>query len=40
MGSEDHHVYFKNSTWGITLLTMYVNDILLAANNLEMIEAT
>jgi len=33
MGSEDHHVYVKSSTWGIMFLTMYVNDILLVGNN-------
>jgi len=40
MVSEDHHVYVKNLTWGIMFLMMYVNDILLAGNNLELIETT
>ena len=40
MVSEDHCVYVKRSTGGIMFLTLYVDDILLAGNNLEMIEAT
>jgi len=27
-------------TWGIIFLTMYINDILLVRNNLELIETT
>jgi len=33
-------VYVKKTNQGIIFLTLYVNDILLAGNNLEMIEAT
>jgi len=33
-------MYVKRSTRGIMFLTLYVDDILLAGNNLEMIEAT
>ena len=33
-------MYVKISTWGIVFLTLYIDDILLAGNNLEMIEAT
>ena len=40
MVSEDHCVYVKRSTGGVMFLTPYVDDILLAGNNLEMIEAT
>jgi len=40
MVSEDHRVYVKRSTGGIIFLTLYVDDILLVGNNLEMIEAT
>jgi len=40
MVSEDHYMYVKSSTWEIMFLTLYVNDILLAGNNLEWIEAT
>ena len=32
-------MYVKRSTVGILFLTLYVDDILLAGNNLEMIEA-
>ena len=39
MVSEDHCVYVKR-TRGIMFLTLYVNDILLVGNNLEMINAT
>ena len=38
MVSKDHPVFVKSSTWGIMFLTLYVDDILLARNNLEMIE--
>jgi len=40
MVSEDHCVYVKRSTEGIMFLILYGDDILLAGNNLEMIEAT
>ena len=40
MLSEDHCVYVKRSTRGIMFLTLYVDDILLAGNNLEMLETT
>jgi len=40
MVSEDHCVYVKRITKGIMFLTLYVDDILLARNNLEMINAT
>jgi len=33
-------VYVKRSNGGIMILTLYVDDILLGGNNLEMIEAT
>ena len=38
--SNDHCIYVKGSTEGIIFLTLYVDDILLAGNNLEMIKAT
>jgi len=38
MVSEDNHVYVKSSTWGIMFLIMYVDDIPLARNNLELIK--
>ena len=37
---EDHCVYVRRSTRGIMFLTLYVDDILLDGNNLELIEAT
>jgi len=40
MVSEDHRVYVKRSTSGIMFLTLYVDDIQLVGNNLEVIEAT
>jgi len=40
MISEGHYVYVKRLTRGIIFLTLYVDDILLAGNNLEMIEST
>ena len=40
MVSEDHCVYVKITTRGIMFLTLYVDDKLLAGNNLEMINAT
>jgi len=40
MISEGHYVYVKRLTGGIMFLALYVDDILLVGNNLEMIEAT
>jgi len=40
MVSEDCHVYVKKTTKGITFLTLYVDDVLLAENNIEMIQTT
>ena len=40
MVSEDHCVYVKKTTKGIMFLTLYVDDILLAGNDMEMIQAT
>jgi len=40
MVSDDHCVYVKKTTKEIMFLTLYVDDILLAGNNLEMIKAT
>jgi len=40
MVSEDHCVYVKRTTREIMFLTLYVDDILLAGNKLEMINAT
>jgi len=40
MVSEDHCVYVKKTAKGIMFLTLYVNDILLAGNNMEMIQTT
>jgi len=37
---EDYCVYVKRTTRGIMFLTLYVDDILLARNNLKMIYAT
>jgi len=37
---EDHCVYVKKITKGIMFLTLYVDDILLAGNNMEMIQTT
>ena len=37
MVSEDHCVYVKKTTNGIMFPTLYVDDILLAGNNMEMI---
>ena len=36
--SEDHCVYFKKITKGIMFLNLYVDNILLAENNMEMIQ--
>jgi len=35
---EDHCMYVKKATEGIMFLTLYVDDILLARNNMEMIQ--
>jgi len=40
MVSEDHCVYVKKTTEGFVFLTLYVDDILLAGNNMEMIQTT
>jgi len=40
MVSEYHCVYIKKTTEGIIFLTLYVDDILLARNNMEMIPTT
>ena len=40
MVSEDHCVYVKKTNVGIMFLTLYVDDILLAGSNLEMINTT
>jgi len=40
MVSEDHCVYVKKINVGIMFLTLYVDDILLAGNDLELINAT
>jgi len=37
---KDHYVYVNITTKGIIFLTLYVDDILLVGNNLEMINAT
>ena len=37
---EDHYVYAKRTIKEIMFLTLYVDGILLAGNNLEMINAT
>ena len=37
---EDHYVYVKKTTEGIMFLTLYVDDMLLAGNNIEMIQTT
>jgi len=37
---EDNYVYVKKTTEGIMFLTLYVDDILLAGNNIEMIQTT
>jgi len=38
--SEHHYVYVKKTMEGIMFLTLYVDDILLAGNNMEMIQTT
>jgi len=40
MVSEDHCVYVKKTTKAIMFLTLYIDDILLAGNNMEMIQTT
>ena len=37
---EDHFMYVEKITKQIMFLTLYVNDILLAGNNIEMIQTT
>ena len=37
---EDYCVHVKKTTKGIIFLTLYVDDILLAGNNMEMIQTT
>ena len=37
---EDHYVYVKKTTEGVMLLTLYVGDILLAGNNMEISQTT
>jgi len=37
--SEDNCVYVKKAIEGIVFLTLYVDDTLLAGNNLEMIKS-
>lgn len=40
MVDEDHCVYVQKTSEGITFLSLYVDDILLAGNNMEMINTT
>jgi len=40
MVSKDHFMYIKKTTMGIMFLTLYIDDILLAGNNMEMIQTT
>ena len=40
MIEEDHCVYVKRSKGSFIILSLYVNDILLAGNDVEMIVAT
>jgi len=40
MVSEDHCAYVKKTIKGIMFFTLYINDILLAGNNIEMIQST
>ena len=40
MMEEDHCVYLKRSKNGFVILSLYVNDILLAGNSKEMIDTT
>ena len=40
MIEEDHCVYVKQSKGGFIILSLYVDDILLAGNDMEMIIAT
>ena len=37
MVSKDHYMYVKKTIKGIMFLTLYIDDILLAENNMEMI---
>ena len=38
MMEEDHYVYLKRSNNGFIILSLYVDDILLAGNSKEMID--
>ena len=40
MVSENHCVYVKKTTKGIMFLSLYVDNILLAGNNIETIQTT
>ena len=40
MVSKDHYVHVKKTNIGIMLLTLYVDNILLAGSNLELMNAT
>ena len=40
MMKEDHCVYLKRSNSGFVILSLYVDDILLAENNKKMIDTT
>ena len=40
MVSENHCLYVKKTTKGIMFLAFYVDDILLAGNNIETIQTT
>ena len=40
MIEEDHYVYIKRSKGSFIILSLYVDDILLAGNDMEMIIAT
>jgi len=40
MVSEDHYMYAKKTTDGIMFLILYIDDILLVGNKLEIIKAT
>jgi len=40
MISENHCVYVKKTIEGIMFLTLYVDDVLLVGNNMEMIQTT
>ena len=40
MVEEDHCVYLKQSTKKVLIMTFYINEILMASNDVEMIIAT